>query len=87
LTPSSRISEGSLHTRWLGPYEIDIVYENIAIKLHTIDGERTPLMENGHMIFGLYHRPLSKEAFFRRITSGWFDNDLEIVNKGETPAK
>jgi hypothetical protein len=77
---------GKFHTRWLGPYEIDIVYDNGAIKLHTIDDERTPLMENGHML-RLYHRPLSKEAFLKRITSGWPDNDLEIVNKGGTPTE
>jgi hypothetical protein len=82
LTPSSNF-RGKFHTRWLGPYEIDIVYENGAIKLHTIDEERTPLMENGHRL-RLYHRPLSKESFLKRITSGWPDNDLEIVNKGGT---
>jgi hypothetical protein len=74
---------GKFHTRWLGPCNIDIVYENRAIKLHTVDNERTPLMENGHKL-RLYHKHLSKEAFLNRITSGWFDNDLEIVNKGGT---
>jgi hypothetical protein len=62
LTPGSNISEGSFHTRWLRPYEIDIVYDNGAIKLHTIDNERNPLMENGHRL-RLYHKPLSKESF------------------------
>jgi hypothetical protein len=73
---------GKLCTQWLRPYEIDTVYDNKAIKIHTIDEELTPPMKNGYRL-RLYHRPLSKDAFLRKITGGWPNNDLKIVNKGE----
>jgi len=77
---------GKFHIWWIGPYEIDIVYDTGAIKLHTIGNERTPLMENGHGL-QLHHKPLSKETFSNRITSTWPANDLEIVNKVGTPTE
>jgi hypothetical protein len=77
---------GKSCTQWLGPYEIDTIDDNGSIKIHNIDYERTPLMENGHKLRS-YHRPLSKEAFLKRITSGWPDNDMEIVNNGGTPTE
>jgi hypothetical protein len=83
---NSRFKEfrGKFCTSWLGPYEIDTIYDSKAIKLRTIDADRIPLMANGHKL-RLYHKPLSKESFLNRVTSGWPDNDLEIVHKGETP--
>jgi hypothetical protein len=42
--------KGKLCTQWLGPCEIDTVFENGAIKLCTINNERNYLMENGHRI-------------------------------------
>jgi hypothetical protein len=29
--------KGKLSTRWLGPYEVDTVYDNGSIKINTID--------------------------------------------------
>jgi hypothetical protein len=69
--------KGKFCTRWLGPYEIDTVYDSGAIKLCTIDEDKIPLMANGHRLH-LYHRPISKESFFRKIANGWLDNDLEL---------
>jgi len=54
--------QGKLHTRWLGPYEIDTVFPNGIVRLLTIDDSRTPLLVNGHWL-RLYQRPISKEDF------------------------
>jgi hypothetical protein len=39
---------GKFCTFWMGPYEIDMVYDNGSIKLHTIDEDKTQIMANGH---------------------------------------
>eukprot|EP00253_Pinus_taeda_P035744 PITA_35744 len=40
--------QGKLRTRWLGPYEVDVVFPNGTVILLTIDGSRTPLLVNGY---------------------------------------
>ena len=54
--------QGKLRTRWLGPYEVDVVFPNGTVRLLTIDGSRTPLLVNGYRL-RLYQRPVSKEDF------------------------
>ena len=54
--------QGKLRTRWLGPYEVDVVFPNGTVRLLTIDDSRTPLLVNGYQL-RLYHRPVSKEDF------------------------
>jgi hypothetical protein len=60
--------QGKLHTRWLGPYEVDIVFPNGTVRLITIDGSNTQLHANGHRLH-LYQRPLSKAEFKSRCTA------------------
>ncbi|XP_057819044.2 uncharacterized protein LOC131032133 [Cryptomeria japonica] len=55
--------KGKFHTRWLGPYEVEHVYDNSAIQLCTVDSKWRKLLVNGHRL-KLYRKPLSKEAFF-----------------------
>lgn len=64
LLYGSRFKEfqGKLRTRWLGPYEMYIVFPNGTIRLLTIDDFKTPLLVNGHWLC-LYQRPISKEDF------------------------
>jgi hypothetical protein len=64
LLYDSRFKEfqGKLRTRWLGPYELDIVFPNGTVRLLTIDDSKTPLLVNGHRL-RLYQRPISKEDF------------------------
>jgi hypothetical protein len=64
LLYDSRFKEfqGKLRTRWLRPYEVDIVFPNGTVRLLTIDDSRTPLLVNGHRL-RLYQRPISKEDF------------------------
>jgi hypothetical protein len=64
LLYDSRFKEfqGKLRTRWLGPYEVDIVFPNGIVRLLTIDDYKTPLLVNGHRL-RLYQCPISKEDF------------------------
>lgn len=39
---------GKLQTRWLGPYEIEEVFNNGVVRLSTIDPVRFKLLVNGH---------------------------------------
>eukprot|EP00253_Pinus_taeda_P008357 PITA_08357 len=40
--------KGKFQTRWLGPYEIDKVFSNGAVRIKTIDEFQIPLIVNGH---------------------------------------
>jgi len=35
---------GKIQAHWLGPYEVENVFENSAIRIKTIEEERTPLL-------------------------------------------
>lgn len=70
--------KGKLCTRWLGPYEVDIVFDNGTINSVTIDSARTPLFANGHCL-RLYHKKYSKESFINIV----IDNDLHITKARE----
>jgi hypothetical protein len=59
--------QGKLHTRWLGPYQVDSIFPNGRVRLITIDGSNTQLHANGHCLH-LYQRPLSKVEFKSRCT-------------------
>eukprot|EP00253_Pinus_taeda_P030398 PITA_30398 len=56
--------KGKFQTHWLGPYEIDKVFRNGAVRIKTIDEHQTPLIVNGHRL-KIYHKPLSKEEFVK----------------------
>ena len=57
--------KGKIYTRWLGPYEVDTIFDNCIVKLITIDDSHTPLFSNGHDL-RLYHQPLSKDSFISK---------------------
>jgi hypothetical protein len=42
--------KGKLTTHWMGPYEIDTIYDNGSIRIKTIDEQKTPLLVNGHQL-------------------------------------
>jgi hypothetical protein len=71
--------QGKLHTRWLGPYEVDTICPNGTVRLITIDGSNTHLYENGHRLC-LYQRPLSKAEFKTSCTA---NTDYQILNGNE----
>ena len=58
--------KGKLHTRWLGPYKIDKVFDNGTFLLITIDENQPPLFTNCHKL-RLYHNPISKDAFISHV--------------------
>jgi hypothetical protein len=68
-----------MHTRWLGPYEVDTIFSNGTARLITIDGSNTQLLANGHHLH-LYQRPLSKEKFKYRCTA---DTDYQFLKGKE----
>jgi hypothetical protein len=77
--------KGKLHTRWLGPYEVDTVFDNITVKLITIDGEHTPLLVNGHCL-QLYHHPTSKDSFIKHVSSSLRVEMLHEEGQSSTPS-
>ena len=60
--------KGMLHTRWLGPYLVDKVFDNGIVRLVTIDENHAPLFANGHRL-RLYHKPIFKDAFTSQIAA------------------
>ena len=58
--------KGKLCTRWMGPYEVDAVFDNGTVRLITIDDTCASFVGNGHCL-RLYHRPTSKDAFIKHL--------------------
>lgn len=56
----SKDFKGKFTTHWLGPYEIESVYENGLVKIKTIDDLWTYFFVNGHRL-NMYHHLKSKE--------------------------
>ena len=42
--------QGKFQTHWLGPYEIEKVFSNGAVRIRTIDESKTHLLVNGHRL-------------------------------------
>jgi hypothetical protein len=69
--------KGKLTTHWMGPYEIDTIYDNVSIRIKTIDEHQTPLLVNGHR-FRIYNKPLSKEDFLTHILH---NSNMQVISK------
>ena len=52
---------GKLCTRWMGPYKVDVVFDNGIVRLITIDDTHASFVANGHRL-RLYHHPISKDV-------------------------
>lgn len=59
--------EGKIRTRWMGPYQVDAVFDNRTVILITIDENKTSFVVNGHHL-KLYHRLASKDAFVKNLS-------------------
>ena len=55
-----------LQTRWLGPYEIQHVFDNGAVQLITIDPVQFKLLVNGHRL-RIYNKPQTKDDFLQQF--------------------
>jgi hypothetical protein len=64
----------------LGPYEVDTVYDNGAVKIKTIDDGKVSFVVNGHRL-KFYHKPISREDFLQVMST---DKALALVY-GEVP--
>jgi hypothetical protein len=72
--------------RWLGPYEVDIVFPNGIVRLITIDGSNTELFANGHRLY-MYQRPLSKTEFKSRCRADTTYQFLKGKELAPSPSK
>ena len=50
---------GKLTTHWLGPYEVEQVFDNGSVRICIIDDEKVSFLVNGHRL-RLYQKPMSK---------------------------
>jgi len=59
--------KGKLRTRWMGPYEVDAMFDNGTIRLVKIDDTRSSFLVDEHRL-KLYHHPTSKDAFIKHLS-------------------
>ena len=64
-------------THWLGPYEIEDIFDNGAVKIKKIDEASVSFVVNGHSL-KVYNKPINKEDFMRKIST---DTDLELMGQ------
>jgi hypothetical protein len=72
--------KGKLCTHWMGPYQVDAVFDNGTVRLVTIDENHTSFLVNGHRL-KLYHRPASRNAFVKHLSDS---SDLMVVGMKDT---
>jgi hypothetical protein len=70
-----------MSTRRMGPYEVDTIYDNGAVRINTIDENQTSLVVNGHQL-KVYHKPLSKEDFVKNVLQ---TSEMQLVRKRVSP--
>jgi hypothetical protein len=69
--------KGNISTHWLGPYEIEMVFENGSVQIKTIDEDQVSFLVNGHRL-RLYHKPMSKDEFIADVLQ---KNEMEVVSE------
>eukprot|EP00253_Pinus_taeda_P007145 PITA_07145 len=72
--------QGKFQTHWLGPYEIEKVFSNGAVRIKTIDEHQTPLLVNGHRL-KIYQKPISKEEFIKIFQN---NSEMKLVKKNHS---
>ena len=70
---------GKLTTRWLGPYEVEQVFDNGSVRICTIDDEKVSFLVNGHRL-RLYQKPMSKDQFILDLQT---QEEFEIMGVEE----
>ena len=68
--------KGKLCTHYMGPYEVDVVFDNGTGRLITIDDIRASFVANGNRL-RLYCRPASKDAFIKHLSK---KSGLKVIN-------
>ena len=69
--------KGKFSTRWLGPYEVDEVFDNGLVKIKTIDDHHISFVVNGHRL-KIYQKPISKEEFIKIFQN---NSEMKLVKK------
>lgn len=69
-------------THWLGPYEIEEIFDNGATRIKTIDQDSASFTVNGHRI-KVYNKTIGKEAFMKQLLK---DAELEIMAQQAQPS-
>ena len=69
--------QGKFQTHWLGPYEIEEVFNNGVVRIRKIDEINVPLLVNGHRL-KIYHKPISREEFVRIFQD---NTEMKLVKK------
>lgn len=72
--------QGKFQTHWLGPYEVEKVLDNGAIKIRTIEEEKNPLLVNRHRL-RLYQKPLTKDEFVKNFQG---NSELKMVESNSS---
>jgi hypothetical protein len=49
---------------WLGPYEVEAIYDNGTVRVKKNDDEKVSFLVNGHRL-KLYQKPKSKDEFIK----------------------
>jgi hypothetical protein len=65
----------------LGPYEVEIVFDNGSVRIKTIDDSQNSFVVNGHRL-KVYHKPLSKDDFLQEVAK---QVELKIVGGESSP--
>jgi hypothetical protein len=73
--------KSKLSTQWLGPYEVDIVYDNGSVKIKTIYEDHTSFVVNENRL-KVYHKPMSKEDFIKQVLQ---NSEMQLVSKRGSP--
>ena len=77
--------KGKLCTWWMGPYEINVVFDNGTVRLVTIDDTCTSFIVNGHRL-RLYHRPASKDDFIKQLSEKSSLKVISVENLSSAPS-
>ena len=72
--------KGKLTTHWLGPYEVEHVFNNGSVRIRTIDDEKVSFLVNGHRM-RLCQKPMSKDQFVSDLQT---QKEFEFMKVGES---
>jgi len=76
-----RTSKGKFNTRYLGPYEIEVVFDNGYVNIRIINDEKFSLLVNGPRL-KLYQKPKYKGEFIKGIMK---QDEMHVVGEGVSP--
>ena len=66
--------KGNFTTHWLGPYEIQEVFDSGYVIIKTTDEEEVSFLVNGHML-KVYNKPLNRDE----LVSSFCQDEIQIL--------